>query len=97
VSKVQIRRQWNSFQIASVLEDKLENIHWGSVSGGVGVLTPRPFIHAYVWCNDVEGEIAHSCVHGEGPHWIKVCIVRKDNESAVYDRLKSIADTAMPR
>jgi hypothetical protein len=39
----------------------------------------------------IEGEIAHSCEHGEGPHRIKVCIVQKDNTPAVFRRLEARA------
>ena len=82
-----IRRQWNDWQIASVELSKIENLQWDRFSGGVRVSAPQPFIHGYVWCTDVDGDIAHSCSHGEGPHRIKVCILKKDNAPKVYRRL----------
>ena len=37
--------------------------------------------YGYIWCDDlVEGEVAHSCAHGPGPHRIKVVVVKKDND-----------------
>jgi len=53
---------------------------------------PREFIHGYVFCDDmVAGELAHSCRHGNGPHRIKVCVVKKDN-AAVFDRILAMVD-----
>jgi hypothetical protein len=50
---------------------------------------PQPFIHGYVWCTDLDGEIAHSCRHGSGPHRIKVCVVKKDNSKEVWKILEA--------
>jgi hypothetical protein len=52
--------------------------------------SPQYFIHAYVRCNEYEGDLAHSCAHGEGPHSIKVCIRKTDNDPDVFDKLKFI-------
>ena len=41
---------------------------------------PQFFIHAYIWCDDYEGELAHSCQHGKHQHHIKICITKTDNE-----------------
>jgi hypothetical protein len=42
-----------------------------------------PYLCGYVWCDAaVEGEVAHSCRHGEDPQRIKVCVVKKDNTNA---------------
>jgi hypothetical protein len=35
----------------------------------------------------IAGTLAHSCAHGPGPHRIKVCLVRKGNESVWKDVL----------
>jgi hypothetical protein len=35
----------------------------------------------------IGGTLAHSCAHGPGPHRIKVCLVRKENESVWKDVL----------
>ena len=74
---VRIRRDWNDHRIGTARWSDLSNPRWDIVSGGTQVRTPQPFVHAYVWCNKVKGEIAHSCNHGPGPHNIKVCIVKK--------------------
>lgn len=59
--KVRIRRQWNHWKIAEVEYSKLSNIHWDRYSGSGRYPCPQYFIHANVVCNDIEGEIAHSC------------------------------------
>jgi hypothetical protein len=87
---VVVRRQWNDWQKGKVLLEKLENLHWSRLSGGTQTRAPQPFIHGYALCTDIEGEIAHSCLHGEGPHRIKICIVRKDNNKVVLLRLLDI-------
>ncbi|MBM4248784.1 MAG: hypothetical protein FJ149_05005 [Euryarchaeota archaeon] len=83
--KVKIRRQWNDWRVASVDIGKITSLHWDVISGGIGGKAIRPFIMGYVWCDDVEGELAHSCMHGSGPHHIKVTVVKKDNDRVVWD------------
>ena len=62
------------------------------MSGGVKARARREFIHGYVWCNAaLDGSVAHSCRHGEGPHRIKVCVVKKDNTLSVFARLTQLA------
>ena len=87
---VYIRRQWDDWRIASVPLGALSGLAWDDVSGGVYSKAPQPFIHGYVRCSDVVGDIAHSCQHGPGPHRIKVCIVKKDNDPEVFARLLKI-------
>jgi hypothetical protein len=87
---IKIRRQWNDYRIAEVECSRLSHLHWDNRSGGVGAPAPQYFIHGYVWCNQYEGDLAHSCTHGEGPHEIKVCITKTDNEPKVFAKLKSI-------
>lgn len=83
-----VRRQWNDYRTAKYRLDAIEGVHWDSISGGVNAVAIRPFLHAYVWCDAMlEGELAHSCAHGKGPHRIKVCIVKKDNDPDVFAQL----------
>ncbi|HHY32804.1 MAG TPA: hypothetical protein GX515_07250 [Firmicutes bacterium] len=90
---VWVRRQWNHWQKAAYRLKDLTGIHWDVVSGGCQAPAPRPFIHAYVQCDAmIEGELAHSGVHGPCPHTIKVCIVKKDNDPKVFARLVQVAD-----
>ena len=89
--QVNIRRQWNSWQQATVPLSKLEGVHWSQASGGVQARAPQPFIHAYVWCDDIEGDIDHSCIHGTAPHRIKVCIVKSANSKEAFETLVRIA------
>jgi hypothetical protein len=75
---VWVRRQWHDSRKARYRFRDIEWPHWDTVSGGIEATTPQPFIHGYVWCDQLlEGELAHSC--GHGPHRIKICIVKKDN------------------
>ena len=87
---VRIRRDWNDHRIGTVRWSDLRDSHWDDISGGEQNPTPQPFIHGYVWCDVVQGDIAHSCAHGPGPHNIKVCLVKKDNSREVWGRLSAI-------
>jgi hypothetical protein len=78
---VEVRRQWNDYLIARYRLVDVWNLPWDWISGGIGVPTPRRFIHGYVRCNEMlDGELSHSCQHGPPPHEIKVCITKKGNE-----------------
>jgi hypothetical protein len=90
IMDVVVRRHWNDWQKGKVLLEKLDKLHWDRVSGGHHAPAPQPFIYGYTLCTDIEGEIGHSCLHGEGPHRIKVCIVKKDNNKEVMRRLLDI-------
>jgi hypothetical protein len=46
-------------------------MRWDRTNGGVQVPYPQYFIHANVFCNEIHGDIAHSCQHGPAPHNIK--------------------------
>jgi len=87
---VNIRRQWNDWRVAKVELSKISGLHWDFISGGVGVPAPRPFVHGYVQCTDVIGNIPHSCIHGTAPHTMKVCIVKKDNDPQIWQKILSI-------
>ena len=90
-TSVHIRRDWNDHRVGTVRWADLRSPRWDTVSGGEQNRTPQPFIHAFVWCSLVNGDIAHSCIHGPPPHDIKVCLVRKDNNRDVWNRLSEIA------
>ena len=92
-NRVYICRQWNDFRVASVSWGQISELHWTRVSGGVGSIAPQPFVHGYVWCSDVNGDIAHSCAHGEGPHRIKVCLIKSANPKM----WKQILENAGPK
>lgn len=89
---VTVRRQWNDWRQARVDINALLGFHWDEYSGGVHARSPRPFLHAYMSCDAIiDGELAHSCMHGDGPHRIKVCIVKKDNGKKLFERLTELA------
>ena len=88
IDKVVVRRQWNDYRQGTVRFEDLEEPHWSQYSGGVYTRANQPYIHAFVSCDAIfEGEVAHTCLHGKGPHRIKVCIVRKDNDPAIYAKI----------
>ncbi len=79
---IQVRRQWNDWRSARYRARDIEGWRWDRFSGGVNAPAPQPFVHAYVSCDAmIGGDLAHSCLHGEGPHRIKVCITKKGNEA----------------
>lgn len=88
---VVVRRQWNDHRTATVPLLRIRSPHWSTVSGGVGATAPRPFIHGYIDPESIiEGEVAWSGCHHRPGREIKVCIVRKDNDNAVIERLKAM-------
>ena len=90
-SSVHVRRDWEDHRVGRVRWSDLENLKWDTVAGGTQVESRPPFIYAYVWCNKVRGDIAHSCIHGPPPHNIKVCLMKRDNSRDVWNRLIQIA------
>ena len=94
---VRVRRDWDDHRIGTVRWSELGNPRWDMVSGGTQTRTPEPFVHGYVMCDKVRGDIAHSCIHGPGPHNIKVCIVEKDNSRQVWDYLMKIVGSRPPK
>ncbi|HYY83214.1 MAG TPA: hypothetical protein VE686_01785, partial [Beijerinckiaceae bacterium] len=52
----------------------------------------------YVLCDRlVAGTLAHSCVHGEGPHRIKIVVVKKDNPKGIIAALVAPLGPQIPR
>ena len=94
---VRVRRDWDDCRIGTVRWSDLGNPRWDMVSGGTQTRTPEPFVHGYVMCDRVRGDIAHSCIHGPEPHNIKVCIVEKDNSRQVWDYLMKIIGSKPPK
>lgn len=85
--QVRIRRQFNDSKIGTVDFLCLSGFKWDYISGGVQSFAPQPFIHAYVWCDAIEGDFSHSGIHGPCPHNIKVVIVKKDNTPEVWQKI----------
>jgi hypothetical protein len=74
---VVVRRQWNNWVRGKVRIADFRRPHWRSVSGGVSVPSPRPFVYGYIFCDQlVDGTVNHSCQHGAPPHKILLCVVR---------------------
>jgi hypothetical protein len=85
---VKVRRQWNDSRPLEVSLGALRGFHWREASGGVWRRSPRPFLHARMWCSSIPdgSDFPHSCLHGPPPHAILVCICKKDNPR-VFERL----------
>jgi hypothetical protein len=94
---VWVRRQWSDYRDAAYRLSDVWNFHWSRVSGGVHALAPRAFVNAYVMCNAmIEGELAHSCRHGPGPHEIKVCVIRNSNKE-IWPLIERLAGPRLAR
>jgi hypothetical protein len=87
---VYVRRQWNDEKTSAVRLDQFHNPYWDDISGQMLQRAPRPFIHGHVWCQDARDQIAHLRAHEDGPHWIKVCVVQRDNDRETFRRLLEI-------
>ena len=95
LASVIVRRQFNDWRTATYRVDDLSDLHWSDVSGGVRARANREYLCGYVFCDAaIEGELAHSCRHGEGPHQIKVCVVKGDNTKATYAGLLACMEEA---
>jgi len=89
--RVYISRQLKDWRIGYVSQDEIDGLHWDTISGGVNVTSPQPFIYGYVACTRVRGEIGHSCIHGEAPHRIKVMLTKSGNSKSVFKWALGIA------
>ncbi len=87
MEKVKIKRQWNDWRIAEVELSKLSEFRWSKEPGGVRALASQYFIHVYVWCDEYEGDLAHSCQHWSAPHSINVCITKADNDPTTFAKI----------
>jgi hypothetical protein len=87
---LRVRRAWRDWQIGEVAWRDISDLHWDWTSGGVRIPCPQPFVMGYVSCDKVRGEIAHSCRHGEGPHRIKVTLVKKDQDKETWAKILEV-------
>ena len=94
---VWVRRQPTDSRIARYNVDDVGSLHWGLITGGVMAETTYPTLMGYVQCDGMlEGELAHSCLHGPPPHSIIIVITRRDNPPALYRRLANMAGPKPP-
>ncbi len=90
---VNVKRQPGDYRIGKVLLGDIYNVHWDNTSGGVHAKS-SDVLYGYIYCDKlVSGEVAHSCEHGDRPHYIKVFIPMKDNDKGVINQLKAMADS----
>jgi hypothetical protein len=84
---IAIKRQPTDYRTGFVLAGSISGLRWDDMTGGVFQRT-GVYPYGYVSCADiVDGEIGHSCRHGQGPHSIKVCVIKKSSHSIAYKKL----------
>ena len=88
--KVRIRRQRTDYRIGETNFENLSGIHWDYQAGGLGLVSRTPNVYAYVQCDLIIGEIAHSCQHGSGPHNIKVAVLKTDQSADAWNTILEI-------
>jgi hypothetical protein len=95
---VRVRRHWNCRRIGDVRLGDIGDLHWARTSGGTGHRSPFVMMYGYVLCDRlVAGTLAHSCVHGDGPHRIKIVVVKKDNPKGIIAALMTPLGPQIPR
>jgi len=77
-----------------VPEEALSGLHMALNAGGTREPLPRATVAGYMSCDRIpEGEdFGHSCLHGEGPHDIKVLVFKSHNAAGAYERLRTSAE-----
>ena len=88
---VKVRRHPSDWQIATYCFSDVQGYSWGKISGGNQKRTSNWTLFAHVTCTKmIAGQVAHSGIHGNCPHNIKVTITKKDNPAS-YSYLKALA------
>ena len=58
VRHVVVRRQWNDYRTAVYRAEDVSDVRWDIQSGGVGAVSPQPFLYGYVRCDAaLSGEV----------------------------------------
>jgi len=91
---VVVRRTPSDYRPATYKLSDINELHWNEVSGGIRTSFMGQFnIYCKVWCDKhiSKDGVAHSGEfglenHGACPHYIKVCILKKDNPE-IYETL----------
>ncbi len=91
---VVVARGWGDWRRIEVPLDALSGWHVTSSAGGTKAPLPRPTLAGYMSCEEIpaDADFGHSCVHGVGPHQIKVLVFKSHNPKAVYERLLAQAE-----
>ena len=83
-----MRRNPTDGLTATYRVEDVEDIHFGRITSGVNVYLSRDTLFFYVMCDGmVEGQLSHSCMHGDPPHGIKVVIPKVCNDPELWARL----------
>lgn len=89
---VNVVRQPGDYKGGTVKLSSILDLRWDNISGGVKKKTGHYYLYGYIYCDEIiEGEVSHSCSHGECPHYIKVCIQKNSNDKEVYKYLSEFA------
>lgn len=84
---ITVQPDWAGWQTAQVRFRDLDEVAWLQPPGA-----PRPLLHAYVPCTEVEGgTLQHECDRG-APHRLLVCVLKSHNTPSVYAALAERAD-----
>lgn len=71
---------------------RFEDPHWSIENYHREAKVPQIQIHGYVDCDKMlEGEVAHSCPPGTGPHRVKVSVLEGFNDPDAFNELLDIA------
>jgi hypothetical protein len=77
---VWVQREWDGWQTAEVRLRDLQDIHWSQPDRA-----PRPLLHGYVSCASIRsGALPHDCERTDGPHTLRVCILKRHSPPSVY-------------
>ena len=89
---VTVARHPGDYRTARYRLGAIGGVRWDRLSGGFGKRSGQPLIYGYVDCQSaVDGEVAHSGIHGSCPHSIKVFIPQGQNSQAVIRHLRGLA------
>jgi hypothetical protein len=89
-TRIVVQKDWNGWRTATARLADLENVHWFQPSGA-----PRPLIHAYVRCTNLQsGDLTHDCHSTSGPHPLLVCVLKSHTCPAVFEELSLRASSA---
>ena len=90
VEWVNVRARWNASLALPIPRSCLHAWQFRDEAGGVCRASPRAFLHAHAWCDQVDGvALGHRC-GPDPPHELMVCILPTDNTVELYSRLAEL-------
>jgi hypothetical protein len=90
VDWVTVRPRWNASLTLPISLSSLHAWQFRDEAGGVCRASPRAFLHAHAWCDQVDGAaLGHRC-GADPPHELLVCVLPIDNIVELYSRLAAL-------